>query len=69
MHKLYGFINTKGEEIIEPKFKFVSNFQEGLAQVEIIQNNFINKVMNFHFKLNLIKKSLFKFNQNNWQTL
>ena len=37
MHKLYGFINTKGEEIIEPKFKFVSNFQEGLAQVEIIQ--------------------------------
>ena len=41
MHKLYGFINTKGEEIIEPKFKFVSNFQEGLAQVEIIQNNFL----------------------------
>ena len=27
----YGFINTKGEEVVECKFDFISTFHEGFA--------------------------------------
>jgi hypothetical protein len=41
---LYGFINTKGEIVIEPQFKEALEFSEGLAPVETSEGwGYINK--------------------------
>ena len=54
MSKLYGFINEKGEQIIENKYKYVSDFNEGLAKVEEFENFFlfINKNGAVEFSIN-----------------
>ena len=54
---LWGFINKEGEVIIEPKFKSISDFDGGYAQINESKNNYIDKSGNlilihkFNYKL------------------
>ncbi|MFA5404029.1 MAG: WG repeat-containing protein, partial [Ignavibacteria bacterium] len=36
----YGFINTKGKEVIPPKYNYVSNFHHGLAKVKYYKSEY-----------------------------
>lgn len=44
LNGMWGFINTKGTEIISPKYKAVENFENGLSLVKTSKSaGFIDK--------------------------
>ena len=40
----YGFVNKKGEEVIPPRYDYISSFRDGIIEVELDnKHGFVNK--------------------------